>query len=125
MEITSGMIYWITRLDALHSDGIEILTVFCGIFALVAIVCRIVSGVCAEEDEDAAKFHKATKWPARSLCVMFLLGVSIHLFVPTMKEAAAIVAIPRIASNKEVQEMPQKIVELANDWIEELKPNKD
>ena len=37
----------------------------------------------------------------------------------------AIKAIPVIVNNEQVQELPNKVVELANEWIDELKPNKE
>jgi len=55
------------------------------------------------------------------ICLFSWLAIA---FLPTTKQACAIYVIPRIVNNKEVQELPEKVVDLANEWLEELKPKK-
>ena len=44
------------------------------------------------------------------------------MFVPTTKEMCAIKLVPMIANDEQVQELPNKVVDLANEWLDELKP---
>ena len=53
--------------------------------------------------------------------ILFTL-ISPLIFIPTTKEMCAIKIIPRVVNNEKVQELPEKFVELANEWVEELKP---
>lgn len=45
--------------------------------------------------------------------------------LPTTKEMCVIKAIPMLVNNDEVQEIPEKVLELATEWLDELKPNKE
>lgn len=71
-------------------------------------------------DSPAEYLYDATKYwfyGVFIICIMF--------FIPTTKEYCAIKVIPAIANNQQVQELPNKVIELANEWMEELKPKKD
>jgi hypothetical protein len=54
--------------------------------------------------------------------LLLLLG---RFFVPNTKEMCAIKAIPIVMNDEGVQELPHKVVNLANDWMEELRPDKE
>lgn len=55
-------------------------------------------------------------------CVMAALFVPLAILTPNTKQMAAILILPKIANNEQVQEIPGKLLDLADDWIEELKP---
>lgn len=111
MEITESMVYWITRLDGIKG-------LLCGGMVLSAIVAVIViMGLLFEDIEHV----KTLVWP---VLVFIILGVT-TVFVPTTKQMCAIKVIPIIANNDGVQELPDKVVDLANEWLDELKPNKE
>ena len=44
------------------------------------------------------------------------------VLVPTTREVAAIIVIPRIANSESVEKIGTGIVDLATAWLEELKP---
>jgi len=71
------------------------------------------------EESEVAK--RVCKFICLPTLLFGLLGFS-SLFIPTTKEYCAIKAIPMIVNNDEVQEIPDKVLELATEWIEELKP---
>lgn len=117
--ITSSMVYWVTRLDQ-----INFFLVTSSIVLIIYVVVGLYVGgmiIYNTDDKSLGKKIFRTIPVCLVLSILFLL---INTFVPTTKEACAILIIPKIASSEQVQEMPNKIVELANDWIEELKPTK-
>jgi len=62
------------------------------------------------------------------LVVLIVIGVviwAVTTYIPSSKEMAAILIIPKIANNTKVSEMPNKLLDLANSWIEELAPKRN
>ena len=53
-----------------------------------------------------------------------VLGSSVSALIPSSKEMAAIVVIPKVANSQPVQDIGQGIVDLAKDWMIELAPKK-
>lgn len=112
--ITSTQLYWITRLDGISTTAGTI-CILIGIALFLMILINI-------QDN----FIKFKCWLVVSITlVLFLLIV---IFVPTTKEMAAILILPKIlnsqTANKAINELPANIVDLANDWIKELIPEK-
>ena len=114
--ITGTEMYWLTRLTGIHNG-------LCGVgivLMLIGAVGLVIGALIWHEDE-------VKKWFFISFGVS-ILGLIIafsSIFVPTTKEMCAIKVIPTIVNNEQVQEMPDKIMDLANEWITELSPNKD
>lgn len=48
-----------------------------------------------------------------------LFALILLIILPTTKQVAAIYFIPKVISNKQVRKMPDKIVKLANSWMDE------
>ena len=114
--ITESQMYWLTRLDNLH-EAAAIIGVIASIIFGIAIIMAII--YWSEEND-----YK----PFLIILPCFLLSMVIAVsscFIPTTKEMCAIKAIPLIVNDEQVQEIPTKIVDLANEWLEELKPNKN
>lgn len=118
MNITSGLIYWISRLDGL-----------CNLFMAVAIILGlatfVMSLVCAmakfDGDEDTAvqmlRIIRVT-FPVAAIAIL------LRVFTPTKEEMAAIIVIPKIANSETVSEIGDSVKTLAAEWLEELRPNK-
>ena len=122
MEITESMIYWITRLDGINRvlTGIAIAL---GCIACICILAAVVIGTDACSSEDRKMVKQLIKGCSVSLilCLISTIGI---VFTPTTKEMYAIKVIPVLANNDGVREIPGDIAELANEWIEELRPKK-
>lgn len=117
--ITESEIYWITRLNGL----ITVLAII-GSMLIVAGIVLIISWYADwYHNEDRAIFRKRVKRPVLPIIIGMLMIFSIA-FVPTTRQMCIIKILPLIANNEQVQELPNKIVELANDWLDELKPNR-
>lgn len=124
MIITETEMYWLTRLDNIRDAAVGILILWALVTAAVSIVSIICGGWPDTEKEKCVaqilrRFIVVPVWAI--LCCL----IATLIFVPTTKEMCAIKAIPMIVNNEQVQELPNKVVDLANDWIDELKPNKN
>ena len=119
--ITGSEIYWITRLDGIRSAGMVIFIIACIVDAIGLIV-----GLCMYCDSTSDSNQEKKGWRVlRGVLLLFIIPtllLSARMFVPTTKEMCAIVAIPIVVNNKEVQKIPETVLELANEWINELRP---
>ena len=118
--ITSETIYWITRLDAIKDllGG----AVFVCFFLLVLCVGGF--GMASNELEE----HPIVRALLAMGVLIGLLGAPAagiaHTFIPSSKEYAAMLVVPRIANSETVQEMGGQVVDLARERLEALKPEK-
>lgn len=121
--ITSSQIYWVTRLDSFN-DALLIIGVIFGIICLIAGI--FLAGTWGEPYGDT-DLPKAKRWFFRIFWIP-ILCIIISTFLPTTKEMAAIFILPKImnsvSQNEELKKLPNNILELANEWIETLKPEK-
>lgn len=130
MEITEWTIYWITRLDTINT-ALRGCAIAFGIFGTLGIILSIILGLAAKTctTEDDRKFNAAVNCTirpmARILFLLFILFLSLYNLTPSTKEMCAIKVIPIVARDEQVQQLPQKMVNLADEWIEELRPQKD
>lgn len=108
----------------------------CGIFnGFLGITCIIfgIFGTCLKYCDDISqngrvlgnKFIKSLRW----LIPIFIVSLTITTLIPTTKQMAAIILVPKIINGIEqsepLQEIPNNLLDLANDWINELKPSQD
>lgn len=114
MEVSAWTIYWITRCDAICLVA-TILVRASAVIALFWIPACIDLNCKPKTIAVGGIMHVS----------MFLLSLGVAVFVPSTKQAAAILVIPKIANSQEVKDIGTGIVELAKEWIVELKPNKE
>ena len=118
MELTPMQLYWIIKLDT-----------FCGLFTGFAVIFGILTIVCitgaiitfCDGDE---KYSRIWKKFVKYIASFFIIFLSIAVFLPTTKEMAAIMILPKIINNEKVQEIPQRLLDLGLEWLNELKPVK-
>ena len=124
MEITESMVYWITRLDYV----VEVVRFIGILFTALSTVGVVFAGsiVWNAHYKKDKNFGGSVKLFVVMCLILFLcLSLAISsIFIPTTKEMCAIKVIPAVANNDEIQELPNKVVELANDWIDKLSPEK-
>ena len=126
--ITGWEIYWFTRLDPLKgltgSTAVIGLVVSVLMFLLYPMFCEIF-----ENEED--KMKKYLTWTARLQVAVFsvaVLSAFAYALTPTTREMAAIKVIPMIANSESMQKLGDvgdNMLDLANEWLRELKPKKD
>lgn len=112
-------IYWITRMDILQ-------TAFMLIASAVGLVTvSILTGNSLNRGYDGSMtgmIEASDRWSLRrGLPITAIFGL-LAVLIPTTKQAAAILAIPAIANSEDAQEIAGEVVDLAKQWLEELKP---
>lgn len=115
MTITPMTIYLIQRLD-----GIQTLSALaCLISGFVFVAGTLYAFGAVDQDFG---WDPKRSWVLKlSLCLL-IPSLLVSVFVPTSKEAAAIYLIPKIANNEKVQAIPSKLLTLADEWMDELRP---
>ena len=117
--LTESTVYWITRFNYLQGASF-VISILLWIACIIYTICLCV--VRHEDyDKEKIKWNKSIKWSIfyNMLSIILILG---SCFIPTTKEYCAIKAIPMIVNDENVQQLPNKVVDLANEWIDELKP---
>lgn len=120
--VTLTQMYWLTRLDSICNT---LGTIF--ICLLVAIAALAVAGaiprdsLCDESHMQGKRLHALLPRFAVAALAVAVVGA----FIPTTKEMAAILVIPRIANSETVQQLGEGVVELAKAWMVELAPKKE
>ena len=133
MNITPSAIYWLTRLDE-FSFLLGIVFVCIVIVALVNVIGGFYSLDSASNDQlynrperlaESKHNIKVRFGRAVKLALVALLVGVVNSFIPSTKQAAAIIVIPKIANSEIVAEMgdsAKELVGLAKSWLIELKP---
>lgn len=117
--ITPWNLYWLTRLDGLKNFTLGATAFIVLLFILSAVT---IVAYCSCTD----------KWPRKSIVwiVFFVIlafvsgitGKAVETLVPTTKEMATIIVLPKIANSETVQEIGDDIKTLAKEWVLQLKP---
>lgn len=107
--ITTMQMYWLVTLDSI-------------VHASLALV--VVSTLATFASVGLATDVKQFFWLPLVTIGMFFLSVAAVTFVPTTKQAAAIIIVPKIVNNEKVQMVGNQLYDLAVDWMRELRPPK-
>jgi len=112
-------VYILSKLDEFR----EALGGIAGITTLASGI-EILIILCLQGNPDQvvmlSMLTKALYFTAPTAVVSFL----VMLLMPSLKQAAAVIVIPPVINNKSVQTIPKKLVNLADEWVQELKPKK-
>lgn len=121
--ITTAQMYWLTRLTPLGNA--------LGGFAFLgyaAMIVLLLAGIFLQDDmfEEGIRAI-ALKLLKASPCVGIVatLLVTANCLLPTTREMAAIMIVPRIANSEKVQTVGNHLYDLAVEWMEELRPAKN
>jgi len=127
--ITETTLYWFTRLSHIHEVIDSLFAPFMAmtiISFLIFIVMSIIEKITCDNDEEIA-FSKIGKAAKKTCCIAACIAavtMICSVFVPTTKEMAAIVVIPKIANNESIKGLGNEFVNLAKEWMKEIHPSK-
>ncbi len=112
--------YWLLRLDGIRT----VLEPFCVAGVVIAIVLLIIYVFARvtykmQQDEEALKCSKALRFPTICVNTVASLLVILYVALPTTKQMAAIIVVPKIVNNEQVQEIPENLIELCNEWTKD------
>lgn len=134
--MTSFDIYWLSKLDDIRNmlgDGTPALASrwLLGISLLLLVITTLIytAGVSDLEDKTLkciARVRNICIWiVSTGLLVMILLDVVVA-FIPSTRQMAAIIVLPKIANSETVSELGdlgKDLVSMAKEWVEELRPS--
>lgn len=117
--MTMVQMYWFLMLDNIKTITMIPGIIF-GISTMVFIVCIMVNG----EDWDDLTDHWKIVFIRGSIIsfIFAFIFISLTCMIPSTKQMAIIYVVPKIVNNKQVQEIPKKMLELSTEWLEELSP---
>lgn len=121
--MSAWIIYWIGIADDIKMTCIP--------FAIISGVIFFISFIgwkTLTELKEANARHSA-RAVAFYLFPVFFTTSLLAMFMPSSKTLAAMYFLPplynAVVENEEAKKLPDNVVGLANEWIEELKPNKE
>ena len=116
--ITQTQRYWLTRLD--HIDSLIVFLALCAV--VIAIGSLFYAMNTYDGPMEAMPFF--AKVVLRVILPLVCTAVALEVFVPSVKEVAAIVVVPKIVNNEKVQTIGNRLYDLAVEWMDELRPAK-
>ena len=126
--ITPTQMYWLVKLDDMRHVLSCImwlpivLAVVIGVMAFATFMMTI-DGSCETKKEAVSDIAKLAIWGVSMLLIVVALQVAVA-FVPSTKQMAAIIVVPKIANSEKVQTVGNQLYDLAVEWMNELKPRK-
>ena len=121
MELTTMQMYLIMKLDDIQS----FLIAAC-VLSVVAFYEGMTIRLDAErccENKKQRMLTKSAKIIRRSI-VALLSALAVMFVLPSTKQMAAIMIIPKIANSEKVEKIGNGLYDLAVEWMNELKPTK-
>ena len=113
-------LYWIMKLDVL-SSFFEFLSSIIGLAMGVFIIFLIVAYL---NDNKMKPFKQILI----ILFIFFIPIVSIAILLPDTKQMCALLVVPKVINytmdNEEMKKMPDQIIKLGSEWLNELSPKK-
>lgn len=104
--------------------------VFCIILFIAPYYYSFEDEFFQRPSEDAIKDYRAKckglLIPVRRLLFItlsvWIISISAVSLIPTTKEMGVLYVVPKMANSEIVQKIPKKILLLADEWLEELRP---
>lgn len=118
MEISPWLVYWLMQLDSI-CDFVEFIAIIGSILLIGLIVIRTACKAAPEYDDGAKAFYNATTNLCKFSCVIIPIFVLLNVFIPNTKTVAAMILIPPIVNNEQVQQIPDDILTFVRSVIKE------
>ena len=118
MEMSPWLIYWLMQLDSV-CKFVDAVAVFGSVILIALIIIRTMCKIHGEWDRDAKAFYDATTSLCKFGSVIIPIFVLINIFIPNTKTVAAMVLIPPIVNNEQVQQIPDDILTFVRSVIKE------
>ncbi len=117
--MTESTVYWVVMMDNI---SMAIVILLC-ISVLATLLAAFIAGCLADDGESDGALVMTRMFGLG--CVLSLLCIAGVAFVPNTKQAATIYVLPRVVNNEQLQQLPNKLLELSNEWLDELKPRRE
>lgn len=117
--MTTMQMYWFVKLDDIICL-IELLAFISGMWTAIHGI-RWINWVVDEKYDTPTTAPKMCAWGV----VVTTLFIAVATFIPSTKQLAAIMIVPRIVNNEKVQTVGNELYTLAFDWLKELHSEKE
>ena len=121
--ITTAQMYWLTRLTPL-GHGVGFIIFLLGLLALGLLSVGVALQDTREVNDEGYRFGLKLMKASPFVVVLAVILLIANCLLPTTKEMAAILIIPRVANSEKVQTVGNHLYDLACEWMEELRPAK-
>ena len=122
--ITTSQMYWLTRMDIVNEVCSYILLIL-----ILLVPCLAFVGYMIADSSSSDSRCAYVSWLKKYVILLWLfalmISTSVIIFMPTTKEMAAIIIVPKIANSEKVQTVGNKLYDLAVEWMDNLKPNNE
>ena len=119
--ISTFQMYLITRLTTL-SNFLNVLMIF-NVVALTIFGTMFCFYHGDTEYKNELAMYSLAKSMIKKLSISFIIISILGITIPSTREAAAIIIVPKIVNNTAIQDCAKNLVETANSWMLELKNN--
>lgn len=116
MEFTSWQMYWLLMLDNINS--------LCSVIFSLGCVVIVVSLLCFYVLFEETPWNKILKF-YKIIIPIYLIAIIIGTFIPSTKQMAAIIVVPKIINNEKIQQLPEQLLNLGIEWLEDIAPKKE
>jgi len=110
--MTSFQFYILTRLDSIG--------ILCFVIAIISGMVIFWLSLFSYDQRD--EIRELFKHYIKLSVIIFIISISVTVLLPTTKEALLIYSVPQILNNKEMQKLPDNVLRLLNEKIEEWRP---
>ena len=119
MKLTSKLLYFIIKLNDIREFLLG-LSIWLLTFGIIGSIISIIYKCCY--------FTKCISYTLppfiTNISILFvifgILSIFLSYFLPSTKEMAAIIVTPMIVNNKEIYNIPKKLIKLAEDWVDKI-----
>lgn len=113
--MTTFQVYWLTRLDPIHSLLEALACVIAG-GGLLALFVLLLSATIGENEEHFAYIKKVVAYCSLGI----LLSGGASCLVPTTNELVSIYGISYLTTNKDAREIPAEALKVLNQKLKEM-----
>ena len=118
MEISPWLVYWLMQLDKICAFIDAIATL--GSLSLAGlIIIRTVAKVHARWSREDEELLNSTASFCRFSSIIVPIFVLLNVFVPNTKTVAAMILVPPITNNEQVQQIPEDILTFVRSVLKE------
>jgi len=115
--MTEGQMYWLLMLDNVHdlcTFTTVLLAVACGVQGVFVMVGLV---------EDIPVLNRTVKRAFAILGTLLVLSALAMTFIPTTRQLATVIVVPRILNAVDESPLPGKLMDLASEWVEYARPS--
>jgi hypothetical protein len=98
------------------------------IISIILFILGFVFCIVMDAQENFFDFLKNHRNLSLLYTIIFIMSTLLATFLPSTKQMAAIIVVTKITNyiqnNEKLKQIPDKLIDLSNEWLDELSPNK-